>query len=160
MELARDVRILIECGAAARDVLRMVRGIRGLRRIRLPEVLQEADVQRDVLVHGTNKGCEAVNAAFATQRPAGAPKRFVMKHGVKSDKDGSRWHKHDVVPHDQLPNLAPSAYEEKYCGTVYVTQGSDYDHTVYIFEKGLFDVQTLYCAITRVHRLSQLCLVW
>ena len=116
-------------------------------------------MQRDVLVHGTNKGCEAVNTAFATQRPTGAPKRFVMAHGVKSDKDGARWYKHDVVPHEQLTHLAPSAYEEKYCGTVFVTQGSDYDHTVYIFEKGLFDVQTLYCAITRVHRLEQLCLV-
>ena len=49
--------------------------------------------------------------------------------------------------------------EERYCSTVYVTQGSDYEGTVYICERGLFDIQTLYCAITRVHRLEQLCIV-
>ena len=154
VQLAGELRMLIQAGVKPEAAVRIC-AARGVRTVTMDTMLQTAQPHlQDIIVAGTHRACDLVDALFKERT---SNRRYVMKSGVKSDKKGKRWYKHDVVPAGQLADVNESAYEEKYCSTVYCTQGCDYEGTVYIAVTGLFDIQTVYTAATRVHRLDQLC---
>jgi hypothetical protein len=161
VKLAAAVRTMIDERARpdeARSALESALRSIGVGVITREGMLECIDLEKDVIVGGTNDIRLEIDEIFTHARPAGAPKRYAMTGSV-CDKAGNVWFKRDVVSESELQHLTKSQYAEQYCSTIYVTQGCDYDGTVFIMKSGLFDIQTVYTAITRVHRIDQLRLV-
>jgi hypothetical protein len=158
VDLARAVRTMIDARYRAPVAVARLQSA-GVAYITRDSMLECVDLEKDIIVGGKNDIRREIDEIFTHARPAGAPKRYAMTSNEPNDKAGNAWFKHDVVPESQLQHLQKSKYAEQYCSTIYVTQGCDYDGTVFIMKSGLFDIQTVYTAITRVHRLDQLRLV-
>jgi len=157
VKLAAEVRAMIDAGRPPHVAVARLQTA-GVAYITREGMLECIDLEKDVIVGGKNDIRREIDAMFKRERLPDAPKRYAMTGSV-CDKVGNAWFKHDVVPESQLQHLTKSQYAEQYCSTIYVTQGCDYEGTVFIMKSGLFDIQTVYTAITRVHRLDQLRLV-